>query len=75
MSLQSNLQDAIHVDSQRNLFKVARKNFTDADIWQLEREQIFNRCWLYLGHASEVADAGDFLTGQVISVNGGSTML
>jgi p-cumate 2,3-dioxygenase alpha subunit len=56
------MHDAIRVDSQRNLFKVARKNFVDTEIFQLERERIFSCCWLYLGHSSEVAEPGDFVT-------------
>jgi phenylpropionate dioxygenase-like ring-hydroxylating dioxygenase large terminal subunit len=34
--------------------------FTDTRIFDLEIERIFHRTWLYIGHASEVPDAGDF---------------
>ena len=33
---------------------------TSAEIFQREREYIFNRCWIYLGHESEVENPGDY---------------
>ena len=62
MSAEAALREAIHVDTARNLFKVSRRNFTDPAILEAERAQIFDRCWLYLGHASELASPGDFVT-------------
>jgi 3-phenylpropionate/trans-cinnamate dioxygenase subunit alpha len=41
---------------------INRRIFADRDIYDLERERLFSRCWLYLGHESEVAHAGDFVT-------------
>ncbi len=40
---------------------VDRRIFIDPDIYQQELEQIFGRCWLYLGHESQVANPNDFL--------------
>ena len=53
---------AILIDPAQNSFKVARRNFVDRDIWQAEKDRIFEKCWLYLGHGSELAKPGDFLT-------------
>src|SRR5215510_13805653 len=36
--------------------------FVDRDIYQRELTAIFARCWLYLGHESQLARPGDFLT-------------
>jgi phenylpropionate dioxygenase-like ring-hydroxylating dioxygenase large terminal subunit len=33
---------------------VNRRIFADREIYELEREHLFARCWLYLGHESEV---------------------
>jgi p-cumate 2,3-dioxygenase alpha subunit len=33
---------------------------TSPEILELERERIFARCWLYLGHDSELAKPGDY---------------
>lgn len=52
-------------DRERGLFRVARKSFVDEDILTRERDRIFNRCWLYLGHESELSKANDFLTRNV----------
>lgn len=34
--------------------------YTDPDIFADELEQIFNRGWVYVGHASEIPNPGDF---------------
>ena len=65
MNAEADLGEAILVDNKRNQFKVSRRNFVDADILRMEREKIFDRCWLYLGHASELANPGDYLTRDV----------
>ena len=47
------------VDAERAL--VSRKIFFDEDIYALELERIFRRCWLYVGHDSMIPEPGDFL--------------
>lgn len=47
------------------LFKVARSAFTDAAVLESERAAIFDRCWLYLGHESELKAPNDYLTRSV----------
>jgi phenylpropionate dioxygenase-like ring-hydroxylating dioxygenase large terminal subunit len=41
---------------------IDRRIFADREIYELERERLFARCWLYLGHESEVPQRGDFVT-------------
>lgn len=46
-------------------FLVPRRAFVDDAVLEREYEAIFSRCWLYLGHASELPDPGSFLTRTV----------
>jgi phenylpropionate dioxygenase-like ring-hydroxylating dioxygenase large terminal subunit len=36
--------------------------YTDADVFAAEREKIFSRTWQVVGHASQVANPGDYFT-------------
>jgi len=41
---------------------VHRRLFIDDDIYRMEQQRIFGRCWLYLGHESQLKANGDFFT-------------
>ncbi|MEH6941301.1 aromatic ring-hydroxylating oxygenase subunit alpha [Bacillus sp. JJ722] len=47
-------------DQLKCSFKVNRKAFIDQEILETEREAIFSKCWLYIGHESELPNNGDF---------------
>ena len=53
-------QVAALIDREHGL--VSRRIFADPELYQLELERIFARCWLFLGHESQVARPGDFVT-------------
>ncbi|MEQ8349097.1 MAG: aromatic ring-hydroxylating dioxygenase subunit alpha [Sneathiellaceae bacterium] len=59
------LQAAIQEDRSFGAFKVNRRVFTDEAVLEVERRVIFDHCWLYLGHVSEVRKPGSFLTRKV----------
>ena len=40
---------------------VSSRIFTDPEIFAREQRSVFDRSWLYLGHRSQVASAGDFM--------------
>jgi phenylpropionate dioxygenase-like ring-hydroxylating dioxygenase large terminal subunit len=40
---------------------VSRELYTNDDIFQQELEQIYGRCWLFLGHESQLPNPGDFV--------------
>jgi p-cumate 2,3-dioxygenase subunit alpha len=55
------LQDLVQEDAGAGTFRIHRSTMTSAEILRLEQERIFDRCWLYVGHDSEVAKNGDFI--------------
>ena len=55
-------QPALWIDQERQRFKVSRRSFMDPKILQQEYRTIFEKCWLYIGHASELEKPGDFVT-------------
>ena len=42
--------------------RVHRDVYTDPEVFQLEMERLWSRTWIYVGHASQVPNAGDFVT-------------
>lgn len=54
------IKDLVMDDRQRGVFRVHRSTMTSLEIFQRERQQIFDRCWIYLGHESEVEKPGDY---------------
>ena len=42
-------------------FQVHRSSMTSQEIYELEMRRVFDRCWLYLGHESEVLNPGDYV--------------
>ena len=54
------IKDLIIDDRDQGIFKVHRSSMTSQEIFDLEQERIFNKCWLYLGHESEVEIPGDY---------------
>jgi p-cumate 2,3-dioxygenase subunit alpha len=59
------LQNLIVDDRARGVFRVNRRVFTDPEILELERREVFDRSWLYAGHESEIANPGDYVTRKV----------
>ena len=60
------IKDLIFEDSEKGIFRYHRHALTSPDILELERERIFDKCWIYLGHESEVEKPGDFRRRTVV---------
>ena len=54
------IRNLIIDDRKRGIFRVHRSCMTAAELFRQERERIFDRCWIYLGHESEVENPGDY---------------
>ena len=52
-------------DRERGIFRVHRSTMTSQEIHELERERIWDRCWLFVGHVSQVEKPGDFVRRNV----------
>lgn len=50
---------------ETNEFLINREVFVSEDILRQEWRKIFDTCWIYVGHASEIAKPGDFRTRKV----------
>ena len=42
--------------------RVHRDVYLDPEVFQLEMERLWSRTWIYVGHASQVPQPGDFIT-------------
>ena len=47
------------IDTERGT--VSRELYINDDIFEQELEQIYGRCWLFLGHESQLPNPGDFV--------------
>ncbi|WP_020498674.1 aromatic ring-hydroxylating oxygenase subunit alpha [Sciscionella marina] len=52
-------------DTGRGRFRVHRCAMTAPEVLNRELAEIFNRCWLYVGHTSEVTEPGDYVRRSV----------
>ena len=52
-------------DPQALRFEINRAALVDAAVLERERSRIFDRCWIYVGHESELRAPGDFRTRTV----------
>jgi phenylpropionate dioxygenase-like ring-hydroxylating dioxygenase large terminal subunit len=53
------------VQNRRPGYSLERPFYTHPDIFQLELEKIWMRYWIYVGHASQLPDAGSYFTYQI----------
>src|SRR5438046_2283892 len=62
MSAQMGTRALVLNEPQAMRFEINRAALVDPSIFAAERERVFERCWLYVGHESEVRAPGDFRT-------------
>jgi p-cumate 2,3-dioxygenase alpha subunit len=52
-------------DEEAGKFLVNRRSFTDPQVLDAEMRAVFDTCWLYVGHGSEIRKPGSFVTRSV----------
>jgi phenylpropionate dioxygenase-like ring-hydroxylating dioxygenase large terminal subunit len=58
--------DALIIDQPgEGIFRVNRSVMTSPEIFAQEQTAIFDKCWLFVGHESEIESAGDYRRRQV----------
>ena len=45
--------------------RVDRRLYTDPEVFNLEMSRIFGQAWVYVGHDSQLKNAGDFVTSRI----------
>ncbi|MGV3729708.1 MAG: aromatic ring-hydroxylating oxygenase subunit alpha [Sphingopyxis sp.] len=55
------LPNFIETDAERGSFRVNRKAYSDQAVFDAELRRVFDRCWLYLGHVSELAKPNSYV--------------
>jgi p-cumate 2,3-dioxygenase subunit alpha len=52
-------------DREKLTFSVSREALVSPDVLERERQAVFDTCWIYVGHGSEVPESGDFKSRNV----------
>ncbi len=65
MKQQSITAGYVDEDVEKGLFRVNRQAFVKPEILEEERQKVFDACWLYVGHESEVRGSGSFVHRKV----------
>ncbi len=60
------MRDAFIIDDAREKkFLLNREALVSPSVLQAEMKKVFAKCWIYVGHASEIKAPGDFVTRRV----------
>ena len=62
--LRDDFEHTLHADPAR-AYTLPAIFYLDADVFEREKEAIFYRHWHYVGHLSQLENAGDYLTAQI----------
>lgn len=55
----------VHIDRSRRRFRVHRDAYRSSEVFEQEKELIFSKCWLYVGHESELSRPHDYVARTV----------
>ncbi|WP_408960598.1 aromatic ring-hydroxylating oxygenase subunit alpha [Natrinema sp. 74] len=54
--------EAVSADITEKTNALPARYFTDDDVFEMEKEKIFGRYWVYAGHANSISDPGQYFT-------------
>lgn len=54
------IDDLIRDEREKGTFRVHRSVYTSPEVFATERARIFDRCWIYVGHESELEQPGAY---------------
>ena len=57
-------QSAVLADVRRGM--IPAHLYNDRELFELERERVFGRAWVFVGHESEIPNAGDYVVRRVL---------
>ena len=60
-STQGSARDLVNVKEG----EISREIFVNQDIYEEEKERVFTRAWLYVGHESQIKNPGDFFASKM----------
>jgi p-cumate 2,3-dioxygenase subunit alpha len=60
-------QSWVNEDHERSIFRVSRQALVSEDIFKIERKEVFDKSWLYVGHESEIPNPGDYRRRDIAS--------
>ncbi|MET0985207.1 MAG: aromatic ring-hydroxylating dioxygenase subunit alpha [Steroidobacteraceae bacterium] len=55
----------VNIDQNARRFRVHRDAYRSEEVFQEEMERVFEKCWLYVGHKTEIPEKGDFVRRQI----------
>ena len=61
-TLLERIDGAVVEDKERGLFRCRRDIFSDAEMYDLEMEHIFEGNWVFLAHESQIPDNSDYFS-------------
>jgi p-cumate 2,3-dioxygenase alpha subunit len=59
----------VEIDRERARFRVHRSAYKSHAVYDREQQLIFSKCWLYLGHRTEIPKQGDYVARRVAGRN------
>jgi p-cumate 2,3-dioxygenase alpha subunit len=57
--------ELVSINPEKRSFRVNRQAYKSNEIFEREKKLIFEKCWLYIGHGTELKKKGDFATRRV----------